>query len=532
MRYLCPTAVLLGAIHSTLAQTAITVDATSHLQQIDGFGVSQAFGRASQFQALAATPQKQGLDYLFSTTTGAGLTIIRNRIGSGGTGDSILPTSPGSPSGTPKYVWDSNDSGQVWFSKQAVSYGVKTIYADAWSAPAFMKTNNDQGNGGYLCGVTGETCSSGDWRQAYANLLAQYVKYYAQEGITVTHLGFLNEPDFSTGYSSMLSSGQQAASFIPTLYKTLASNSLSSVKITCCDATGWPNQKTMTAALVSAGMEQYLGVITSHMYSGDPNSVISTKLKVWETEGADLDDAWCTTWYSNGGLCEGLTWAGKIATGILNANLSAYLYWEGVEVNQQQASSYLVLSDGSETTPSGRLWAFAMWSRFVRPGAYRLSTSGTVSGVSIGAFKNTDGSIATVLTNTGSSAQSIKLSFTGFSASAATAYLTDNSHTVATTAVTLSSGAATVSVPAHSVVTVKLTSGGASSGGSGSTTLRTSTSTQVPSSITTKATTTVGSGGAAASEYAQCGGSGWTGATACQAPYTCSTLNPYYAQCL
>ena len=57
----------------------------------------------------------------------------------------------------------------MWFSKQAISYGVKTIYADAWSAPGFMKTNCNEANGGYLCGTTGHSCSSGDWRQAYAN---------------------------------------------------------------------------------------------------------------------------------------------------------------------------------------------------------------------------------------------------------------------------------------------------------------------------------------------------------------------------
>ncbi|KAI9710557.1 MAG: hypothetical protein M1820_002693 [Bogoriella megaspora] len=449
---------LASSLALAFAQTQITINAGSTLQQMDGFGVSQAFGRATEFKNLAATPQKQGLDYLFSTTTGAGLTIIRNRIGSGGSGDSIEPNSPGSPSATPNYVWDRNDAGQLWFTQQAISYGVKTIYADAWSAPGFMKTNGNQGNGGYLCGVTGQTCSSGDWRQAYANFLVQYVKFYRQENINITHLGFLNEPDFTTSYSSMLSSGAQAASFIPTLYNTLQSNNLGSVGITCCDSTGWPNQKTATAAIIAAGAEKYLKVITSHMYSGDPNSIIPTSLKTWETEGADLNSAWTTTWYSNGGPAEGLTWASKIATGILSANLSAYLYWEGVEVNQQQASSYLVLSNGSTATPSGRLWAFAMWSRFVRPGAFRLSTSGTVSGVSIGAFKNTDGSLAAVLTNTGSSAQNIRLAFSGFTPSASTAYLTDNTHTVATTPSTLSGGAVTISIPAHSVVTVRLTS--------------------------------------------------------------------------
>ena len=132
----------LVALAATAAgQTAITVDIATKYQTIDGFGFSQAFGRASEFEAANATTAKTALDYLFSTTSGAGFSIIRNRIGSNGTGDSIEPTSPGSNTSTPTYVWDGDDSGQVWFTKHAVSYGVKTIYADAWSAPGFMKTS-------------------------------------------------------------------------------------------------------------------------------------------------------------------------------------------------------------------------------------------------------------------------------------------------------------------------------------------------------------------------------------------------------
>ncbi|KAG8979222.1 hypothetical protein FRB90_008171, partial [Tulasnella sp. 427] len=525
------------------------------------------------FQALSSTARTQGLDYLFSTTTGAGLTIIRNRIGSGGSGDSIEPTSPGSPTSTPTYVWDGVDAGQVWFSQSAMTYGVSTIYADAWSAPGFMKTNDDQSNGGYLCGVTGETCSTGDWRQAYANFLVQYVKYYQQEGVTISHLGFLNEPDLTTSYSSMLSNSTQAADFIPTLYNSLKSNSLSNVKITCCDAMGWSAQHTLTAGLVSAGMEQYLGVITSHMYSSEPTSPISTNLKTWQSEGADLNDAWCTTWYSSGGACEGLTWANKINTGIVNANLSAYLFWEGVEVNVTSASSFLVYTDGTSFSPSGRLWAFAMWSRFVRPGAYRVSTSGTVTNVGIGAFKNTDGSVVTVFTNTGSSAQSVALSFTGFTPSIAAAYLTDNSNAVANTAVALSGGVVSVSVPAYAVVTVKLTgttttvtttktsttassttssktftsstttktsaSSTTSKTSTSSTTSKTSTTTSTTkassttsTTTTTKTSSTSSASGCTATHYAQCGGTTYTGCTTCASGYTCQYQNDYYSQCL
>lgn len=254
----------------------------------------------------------------------------------------------------------------------------------------------------------------------------------------------------------MQSDGTNAASFIPTLSAAVKAAGLD-VKLTCCDAMGWESQKTITSQLVAAGMEKYLSVITSHSYTSDPNSAMSTSLKTWQTEAADLDSAWSATWYSNGGAAEGLTWAKKIHNGIVNAGLSAYLYWEGVEVNQPQASSYLVASDGTTVTPSGRLWAFAMWSRFVRPGAYRVATSGSVSSVGVAAFKNTDGSVPVVFTNTGASEQSVKISVSGLSVKAGKAYLTDNSHSVAETASTLSGGAVTVDVPAHAVVTVVLT---------------------------------------------------------------------------
>lgn len=51
----------------------------------------------------------------------------------------------------------------------------------------------------------------------------------------------------------------------------------------------------------------------------------------------------------------------------------------------------------------------------------------------------------------------------------------------------------------------------------------------------TKASATGTSGsstGAAAAHYAQCGGTGWAGATTCAAGYTCTAENDYYSQCL
>jgi O-glycosyl hydrolase len=227
--------------------STVTVDLSKTYQTIDGFGFSTAFQRAKLITDMTdKTKQRQLLDLLFNTTTGAGLTIVRTGIGSSPDSSSdhmntFAPTNPGGPKAAPKYQWDGKDSGQVFVAQEAAkTYGVRTFYADAWSAPGYMKTNGQDTNGGAICGVTGATCSSGDWRQAFADYLVAYVKFYAAAGVNITHLGFLNEPDFSASYASMSSNGQQAADFIKVLYATLQSNNLTGqTGIACCDSEGW-----------------------------------------------------------------------------------------------------------------------------------------------------------------------------------------------------------------------------------------------------------------------------------------------------
>ncbi|KAF5336596.1 hypothetical protein D9611_006617 [Ephemerocybe angulata] len=59
------------------------------------------------------------------------------------------------------------------------------------------------------------------------------------------------------------------------------------------------------------------------------------------------------------------------------------------------------------------------------------------------------------------------------------------------------------------------------------------TSTTATSTTTTSTTSTpTATGGVTAPQYGQCGGTGWTGPTACAAPYKCTKLNDYYSQCV
>jgi O-glycosyl hydrolase len=252
------------------------------------------------------------------------------------------------------------------------------------------------------------------------------------------------------------SNAQEAVSFIPTLHETVKAAGLDT-KLTCCDAMGWNTQRTYTSNLVSGGVEKYLTVITAHSYSSEPTTSLSvTSLPKWNTEGGPKT-SFITTWHKSGGENEGMTWANKLAVAMVNAQLSAYLFWEGFEVKQTQAGSHLVDTfNGSTATPSGIFWAFAMWSRYIRPGAVRVGTTGTLPSTITGAFLNTDRSVVVVFTNNGGSAQSAKLSVNDFNAGSTAAWATSSAGNFVSTPATLVGGAVSVSIPAHGVVTVKI----------------------------------------------------------------------------
>lgn len=196
--------------------TIISVNASTRYQAFDGMGFSEAFQRGTQIYGaggLSPANQSRVLDLLFSNEVGAGFTILRNGIGSSLTNPydlmkSIETVSPGYANGTPDYDWEGTtkpgfglDNGQLQLTKDALARGVQKIYADAWSAPGFMKNNSNDSYGGSLCGVTDIECSTGDWRQAYADYLVQYLKFYKEEGIGIDYVGFLNEPDLKFVHS-------------------------------------------------------------------------------------------------------------------------------------------------------------------------------------------------------------------------------------------------------------------------------------------------------------------------------------------
>ncbi|HXR73103.1 RICIN domain-containing protein [Actinocrinis sp.] len=459
----CALAVVLPSAPAYAADTASINGATTY-QTMAGFGASEAFGQASAVMNASSSVQQQVLADLYSPTTGAGLTILRNEIGAD-PGNSIEPNNPGGPNATPNYLplsQTNQDQGQLWFAQQIKSrYGVTNIYGDAWSAPGYMKTNGSAVNGGQVCGSTGASCSSGDWRQAYANYLVQYGKDYAAAGVPLTYLGPSNEPDYSTNYDSMTMSPAQMASVVDVLGPTVKNSGLPT-QVSCCAPTGWPKAGQYAQAIEADPTAlAYTAVATGHGYSGAPTSPLPGWNKpAWETEWSTFD-GFNSAW-DDGSDASGMTWAQHIHQGLTGANVSAYLYWWGSTSGNGDNES-LVQFSGSSVMPTGRLWAFGNYSRYIHPGAVRIGANSSNSAVDLSAFKNTDGSLSVVALNTGSGADSItySLSNTGVANGATvTPYLTNNSNSIAAQAsTTVGNGAFTATVPGRSLVTYVIQGG-------------------------------------------------------------------------
>ena len=405
-------------------------------------------------QGLSAQKQREVVDLLLSRTTGAGLSILRLHIGSTA-GTSIQPTNPGGPNATPRYVWDRDDESQVWLAQQAKAHGVTRFYANAWSAPGYMKTNGTEDNGGNLCGLSGASCASGDWRRAYANYLVQYAKFYAQEGIRINDVGFTNEPDYTTDYSSMRFTPAQAVEFTKVLGPIAANAGL---KVTCCDSFGWNQQKNYTAAIeADATARGIVATHTGHTYASQITGPLPTSKRTWMSEWSPNGTTWNENWDDGSGY-DGLTIAKAVHTALTTGNANGYVYWYGASTG---ATRGLMQLNGDSYRVSKRLWALAGYSRFIRPEATRIGATTSDGTVLLSAFRNTDGSLAVVALNTGSSATSVSYALrnTGITTGTATPYLTSNTgNTTAQTGVRVTGGAFTASVPARSLVTYRITS--------------------------------------------------------------------------
>jgi glucuronoarabinoxylan endo-1,4-beta-xylanase len=424
------------------AAAGVTVTWTDVRQTVDGFGASGAFQRATYLMNMTEPNRSAVLDALFSQTSGAGLSIVRNIVGDGSTLSDGVPTIEPSLN---NWVW-TGDEGQVWLMQQAQARGTTRFFSTVWSPPAWMKDNGSI--------IQGSLATS--HYQDYANYLSQYVLgYQSHFGLPIYAVSLANEPCISVSYSSTCWTGAQFRDFIKNnLISTFQNNGVSA-KVIIGEKDSW-TETIDNESLADATSAARVDIVGGHDYSGTIapfSNAASHGKKVWETEVSYFSA-------NDSSITDGIKWARRTHDFMATANANAYLYWWFVTEKTDGEGLVQINRTNNTYTLNKRLFTLGNYSRFVRPGYVRIgSTASPITNVFTTAYKDTaTGKFVIVVINDNSTAQTIDINPSGFSASTVTPYVTDSTRNlVQLAAIPLTN----ISLAARSVTTFVGTSGAA-----------------------------------------------------------------------
>jgi len=343
-------------------------------QRIAGFGASGAFGQAGYLMFLNPQSQKHILDLLFSKKVGAGLSIVRNLVNDGVDGQTIEP-SPGVRN------WSITPDDQIWLMKQAMKYGVKTFMSTPWSPPAWMKANDS------VVGGPGEKNNYllPKYYHAYAEYLAAYVNgYWTHFHIKISVISVQNEPNINVKYASCIWTPEQFDTFIlQDLIPVFAANHVKA-QVMMPEQSYWGEDYALTT-LTDPAASNAVSIVAAHGYGGTiaplPISQLEKK-QIWMTEDSTFGP-------NNPSIVDGIKWAKIINKYLTIANVNSWNYWWLVSNTSDNEGLISLNSFNGHYIVNKRLFTLGNFSRFIRPGFYRIATqSGEYGSVQFSAYRD------------------------------------------------------------------------------------------------------------------------------------------------
>ncbi|MDP4244498.1 MAG: glycoside hydrolase family 30 beta sandwich domain-containing protein [Bacteroidota bacterium] len=381
----------------------ITVDTTRTYQSIDGFGYTMTDGSADLINHLPSSDRAAILRELFATDSNSiGVSYLRVSIGASDLSASVFSYddngTPSLPDTNLQYFSLANsefDLVPVLKQVLAINPAIR-ILGSPWSAPLWMKTNNNS-VGGTL---------QPKYFDVYARYLVKYVQAMKAEGITIDAITPQNEPmNPNNNPSMLLSAGDEAAFIKNNLGPALVAAGLTTKIIDFdhnCDNPGYP-----LAVLSDPGALPYVDGSAFHLYGGDI-SALSQIHSAYPSKNVYFTEQWVG---GPSNFPADLDWA------VRNLVIGAPRNWSRnvLEWNLANDPNYQPHTVGGCTNCLGALtigttisrnvsyYIIGHASKFVRPGSVRVDSNifGNLPNV---AFLTPDGKkVLIVLNDTGGS---------------------------------------------------------------------------------------------------------------------------------
>lgn len=388
----------------------VTIDETQSYQEIDGFGASFTDSSAYLIHQILDKEQRMELmEKLFSHEKGIGLSVLRNPMGSSDYArkmysyNDIAAGETDFPLEQFTVAHDLDDIIPLLQEALAINPAIK-LMASPWSSPAWMKTS-----GSMIGGELKEECF-----EVYADYFVKYIQAYREQGLPIYAVTPQNEPLYvPEHYPGMLMLPDRQANFIKNYLKPNFIKYELDTKILCYDH-NWDRPDYPLAVIDDVG--DAVDGVAWHWYGGKPVAQHQVHMaypdkEVHFTEGSGGE--WIPAFEP--------AFSNVLRTGIeiLRNDSKSFVLWNmaldeengpsvpgfgqstcrGVVTIEQQTKALTYTLD---------YYALAHFSKFVQPKAVRISSSSDEVIRSV-AFKNTDGSIVTILFNDSDEMKAVQL---------------------------------------------------------------------------------------------------------------------------
>ncbi len=385
----------------------ILVDPNKQFQALLGIGAALTDAAAETFYKLSKESQEKFLEAYYSKENGIGYslgrTIIHSCDFSSGSytyieeGDAELKT----------FSIDHDREFRLPFTKKAIEAagGKLTMYASPWSPPAFMKTNNNMLQGGKL---------KPEFFQPWANYYVKFIEAYEAEGIPIWGLTIQNEPMAVQRWESCIYTAEEERDFLKNyLGPTLEKAGMGDRKIIVWDHNRDLLFQRASVILNDPDAAKYVWGTGFHWYEDWKDGVpmfhnVRNVKEVFPDKNLIFTEG-CNEGYDPEKI-EEVRLAERYGRSMINDFNNGVVAWTDWNILLDETGGpnhvgNLCFAPAHGDTTTGELlltysyYYIGHFSKYIRPGAKRISSVSSANAILSTAFLNTDGSIVIVAMN-------------------------------------------------------------------------------------------------------------------------------------
>ena len=388
-------------------QVCVFVDPSKTFQSFLGIGGALTDASAETFAKLPKAKQQEFMLAYYNVNKGIGYTLARTTIHSSDfSSDSYTYISEGDKD-LKSFNVEHDKQFRIPFIKQAISAagGKLTMFASPWSPPAFMKSNNDLLHGGTLKAA---------FYQPWANYYTKFIKMYEKEGIPIWGISVQNEPMATQRWESCVYTAEEERDFLKNyLGPTMKGEGFGDKKIIVWDHNRDLMFQRANTIFSDPEASKYAWGMGFHWYeswSGGAEMYenVARVHESWPAKNLMFTEG-CAESFRAGGY---YTWSlgeryGRSMINDFNNGTVGWTDWNILldETGGPNHVQNFCFAPVHADTQTGELiytnayYYIGHFSKFIRPGAKRISSVASRSQLLTTAFKNADGKIAVVVMN-------------------------------------------------------------------------------------------------------------------------------------